>query len=571
MIRRPRAAGSTRRDQLAHQPPTPARRLQERNIDESSIPPPARVIWASINEQLGIIAVLIHNMVISPFTDRPWEHRTSADTAAPAFAKGLAMAQQEAGDLSLPDDEEYLRHANQADQHADLAGTISNDADKILDDAVEHPPGSRASGREAVAKHQADRELAGDRERDGDSRHREREIDRYLIIIAAVVLAALDVMLLWRPLLNLGGLTSAGELYKWVLALAFAGAQALAIDLTIHNYRQRERENCELRDSIKDHNRTARRGLIQRDPAAVGQPPPPIDDLSRVDERLRAAYRWLLATAIGVGAIGVFRVAFLSRGSGQSIVEATLFGAFVGMVLGALVLLLGAFACCGNRLGDRLRTGAVVIADIESRIQEGARQVGEARDAARLELTAADDARARAEDTREWVLGQYWQALLLAAGWLGLAKPLTDQTELVVPRKLSIADTAAAQIVMVTAKLRVIDQWLEGYGIADPAQPTTTWETPFEPGSSLAPATFTGRLVPAPEPGERGGLISIDHPIDPPPAEPRWLLVVAAAAALALALVAALIAPTPEGGTPTALEIANQGLGSSADARTTVR
>ena len=529
------------------------RRLQDRNIAEEDVPPRARAVWASVNEQVGMIAVLVHNMVVSPVTGQPWNNRTQADIAAPAFAKGLAMAQQEASDLSSPDDEEYLLRANQADQHADLCGTLIEDTNKIVDDTVEYPPGSRGSGREAIAKHRADRALAGEREVVGDSWHQKAEIERYWIIIVAVVLAALDVMLLWRPLLNLGWITSAGALYKWVLAFAFAGAQALYIDLAIHGYRERERENRELRDAIKDHNRAARGGLIRRDLTAVTQPPPPVRDLPTVDEQLRTAYRWLLATAIGVGAIGVFRVAFLSRGSGQSIVEATLFGAFVGMVLGALVLLLGVFACRGNRLGDRLRAGAAVVVDIENRVQEGARQVGEARDAARIELTAAEAARARAEDTREWVLGQYWQALLLAAGWLGMAKPLLDQTELVAPRKLSIANSATGQVQKVTDKLKMTDRWLTADGLVASIEPAATPDaTPATPGTALelhSATTLvgpTGRLVAAPRAGESGRLVRVGTEVEPPPTEPRWLLAVAAAAAVVLALVAAVIAPTPD-------------------------
>jgi hypothetical protein len=359
---------------------------------------------------------------------------------------------------------------------------------------VEYPPGSRGSGREAISKHDADRELADERERDGDSRHRQREVERFWIILAAVVLTALDVMLMWRPLLNLGTLNSAGALYKWVLALAFAGAQAMSIDLAVHKYRERERANTELRDAVKDYNRTARRSQAQRDLAAVAQAPPPVDELPASDEKLRAAYGWLLTTAIGVGIIAIIRVAFLSRSSGQSIIEATVFGAFVGMFLGALVLLLGSFACRGNRLGERL----------------------------------------------QWVLGQYWQALLLATGWLGLAKPPVDHTELVAPRGLEIADAATRQVETVTSKLHVIDQWLAGKQVI--AKPSTTGA-----GFALAagaPSASTGRLVEGPKPGERGGLVPVGYRIDPPPTEPRWLLIVAVIAAIGIAFGAAVIAPT---------------------------
>lgn len=525
-------------------------RLTERNIGEEQIPHQAKVVWGNIDRQQGTIAVLIHNLVVNPHTGQAWNGRSIEAGAPLAFAQGLAMAQQEAGDQSLPDDEECLRHATQARQHADIAGAVIEETEKILDDAVEYPPGSRCAGRKAIAGHHADQELARQREQDGDSRHQQRPVERYWIILAALVLAALDIMILWRPLLNLDySLDSAGSLSKWVLALAFAGAQALFIDLAVHKYCEQERANTELRDAVKDYNRSVQRGLAESDLAAVAQRPRALDDLPAADEKLRAAYRWLFTTAAGVGVIAVFRVAFLSRAGGQSIIEATVFGAFVGLFLGALVLLIGSFACRGNRLGDRLRVGAGVVADIESRIQEGDRQVAEARDAARGELTNAEEARARAEDTREWVLQQYRQGFLYATGWLGLAKPPVDLADLVVPRKLEIADAATNQVHAANNKLEVIDQWLASeHGVTEPLhQPAT-------PGAALAlpQAASAVRIIEAPRPGERGRVVPVGCRMDPAPTEPRWLLVVAAAAAIGIALGAAVIAPTPEGGTPTA-------------------
>ena len=523
--------------------------LTERNIGEEQIPHQAKVVWGNIDRQQGTIAVLIHNLVVNPHTGQAWNGRSIEAGAPLAFAQGLAMAQQEAGDQSLPDDEECLRHATQASQHADIAGAVIEETEKILDDTVEYPPGSRCIGRKAIAGHHADQELARQREQDGDSRHQQRPVERYWIILAALVLAALDVMILWRPLLNLDSLDSAGSLYKWVLALAFAGAQALSIDLAVHKYCERERANTELRDAVKDYNRSAQGGLAESDLAAVTQRPRALDDLPAADEKLRAAYRWLFTTAAGVGVIAVFRVAFLSRAGGQSIIEATVFGAFVGLFLGALVLLIGSFACRGNRLGDRLRAGAGAVADIESRIQEGDRQVAEARDAARGELTNAEKARARAVDTREWVLQQYRQGFLLATGWLGRAKPPVALADLVVPRKLEIAAAATDQVHAASNKLEVIDRWLAGkHVVAETLADSST------PGAALAlpQATSAVRIIEAPRPGEHGRVVPVGCRMDPAPTEPRWLLVVATVAAIGIALGAAVIAPTPEGGTPTA-------------------
>lgn len=246
-----------------------------------------------------------------------------------------------------------------------------------------------------------------------------------------------------------------------------------------------------------------------------------------------------------MGVIAVSRVAFLSRGAGQSIAEATLFGAVVGLILGGLVLLLGSVACRGNRLGDRLQAGAAVIAGIESRVQEGEQRVGAERDAARTELTAAEDARAQANDTREWVIGEYRQAVLLATGWLGLTAPPVD---LVVPRELEIADAAARQVQRVTAKLDAIDQWLSSSTPADTpdgrasAQGTALELAAGAPPPMETPPAPAGLLVP-----RIGGVVPLSPQLPPPPTEPWWLLLAGAAAAVAIAAGAAFIAPTPEG------------------------
>ncbi|MGH3830763.1 MAG: hypothetical protein ACRDRS_10000 [Pseudonocardiaceae bacterium] len=549
-----RQAGTRARGSPQQSLVPPAHRLKERNIAEELIPDQAKAVWGSIDPQQGAIAVLIYSQVVDP-TGQPWQGR-SVETAAPlAFASGLLMAQQEAVDLSRPDDEEYLRHANQASQHADLAGAMIEEAEKILDDTVEYPPGARCSGREAIAKHRADRELAHQRKQDGDSRHQHGPVERYQIFLYALVLSALDIMLLWRPLLNLGSpFDSAGALTKWVIALLFAGAQAATIEFVVHKYREKERENTELRDAVKDYNRSARRGgPAQRGLAVLTQQPPAVDELPAADEKLRAAHRLLLAMAIGVGFITVFRVAFLTRASGRSIIEATVFGAFVGLILGALVLLLGLFACRGNQLGDRLRAGAAVVAHIEIQLLERGRQVAVARHSARLELTDAETARARAAATRSWVLNQYRQAFLLATGWLGLTKPPVNLADLVPPHQLEIADAATDQVDAVNDKLTVIDRWLAGPQIVldDPQNEPSTSGAALEPPE----ATSAVRRVDPPLPGEPGRVVPALHSMDPPPTEPRWLLAVAAVAAIGIAFGAAVIAPTPEGGTPTAITI----------------
>lgn len=552
MIRRtgwPHAGSHNHTEPIAASPP---RWLMPLTIAPQHIPRPALPLWPSLDEQVAIRAALIYNMVIDPDTEAPWadpwtgERQEVALLAPAAFASVVAMGQKEAVTLSTDEDREYLDLVKETDRDADAARAAIEDTDKIRDDLVEFPVGSQRTGREAITRHQADQRLAEDREQDGDSRHRQRMIDRLWIVLAAIFLAALDVLLLWRPLLNLGALDSAGVLYKWVLALAFAGAQAYFIDLAVHRYRERHREAFELRDAMKDHRRGVERGFVNRDRTALARPAPPVEDVHAADGELRGAFHWLVMTAVLVGAIGVVRVAFLSRGTGQSIAEATLFGAVVGIVLGGLVLLLGSVACRGNRLGDRLQAGAAVVAEIGSRILEGERRIADNRDAARIELTAAEDARARASDTRAWVIGEYRQAVLLATGWLGLDEP---SVELVAPRKLEIADAAERQVQEVTAKLEVIDRWLAigGFGEAlhgKSSAPSTAPELPV--GTSASAPDM--RSYPTAPPAKRTvGVAPLSPQLPPPPAEPWWLLLAGAVAAVAIAIAAAVVAPTPEG------------------------
>lgn len=527
--------------------PEQPRRLRERNFAAEDVPPQARAIWPALNTQVAIIGALIHNQVIDPATGQTWRGQQMESLTPTAFAQGITMAQEEADDMSRPEGDEYLQHANQADEQANHACAVMEDVEKICSDLVEFPPGSRCSGQEAIAQHQADRGLAGQRERDGNSRHRQRPIEWMWIVLATVVLAALDVMLLWSPLFNLGSLNSAGALYRWVFAFALAALQAFGMELVIRKYRDHERDATERRDAVRDCIRAAQHGPVRSDRVAVA-PAPLATEIDTADRELRVAYRWLLLTATAFGIIGVVRVAFLSRGSGQSLAEATLFGAFVGVMLGALVLRLGEVASRGNRLGDRLQAGAAVVADIECRVQEGERRVGAYRDATRLELTTAESARARAADTQQWVIGQYQQALLLAASWLGVTKLPAEHSELIVPRKLDVCDTATHQVQVVIGKLAVVDHWL-----ANPQY--TASLAKGAPGAVLEPtagppAEATRPIFDGPAPGQPGGLVRVGYQIPPVPTESPWLLIALAAAAVAIALAAALIAPTPENATP---------------------
>lgn len=522
------------------------RRLKERHIAQETIPSQAATLTGQISQQVLAIAVLIHNMVINPFTRQPWTPDQSVeDGARTAFAEGLAMCQEEAVTISLPGDEASLQRANDAECDVDLAGHSIEQTMQILDDNVDYPPGSQCRARQAINEHQADRNLSLERERDGDVRHQQRAIERGWTVIAALVLSGLEVLLLWKPVLGLSAVAFADDLVKWCLALGFAAAQTLAIDFTVHRFREREREATDRHDAVNDFNRIVRQGPHREDLAAAAQSPPDLDKVREADAALTRAHQLLGLVAGGVGLVAIIRVAFLVREIGRSILEATVFAAFVGLLLGALVYLLGLIACRGNRLGDRLRAGAEVVADIDNRILEGTNRVAHARDSARLNLIAAAEARTWAEETREWVVDQYRQALLLAARLLGLPQPPVALSELVVSRELKVADATSKKIDEANNKLIKVNQWLA----APKLEPAIEQE---HAGKEVALASENRgpqpvRVIPAPTSGELGQIVPASLTIGPRPTAPRWLLPAAASGCIVVAFVAALIAPTPEG------------------------
>lgn len=551
--------GTARQEQWSWPPELPVRRIHpahvprraelewpwgDRDADDESTPPQGRP-----EPQVAVRAAITHNRVADPETGRPWsgaDNPVDLEKAArPAFAQAVTMLQEDAVGASITFDLTALEAAERAAGRTAVAETARERTERIHDDVVEYPPGGSATVREVMADYEADRKVGDERRREGDSRHEVAPVARHWVVLAAVLLAVLDVALLWRPLLGLGALDDAGALYKWALAVGFAGLQAFFIDLAVNLYREADRDSAERRARVGDHNRWIDRAIAARDKVAMSTPPPPAHEVKAADDRMRTRRRWLYAAAAGVGIVGVFRVAFLSRAAGQSLAEAVVFGSVVGLVLGGLVVLLARLACRGNRLGDRLRAGAAVQLAVDERVAEGREEVARARAEAGRELVSAERARVWAVDVREWVVAQYRSVILLAASWLDLERPPIDDNELISPRRLEVADAAKRLIDAVQERLAVVDAWLGDGAATTSRDGHVPHELPI--GTAGKTAALGPFVVPASGIGGGDGLVDMKVRLGRPPAEPRWLVAVGCAVVVVVAVTAAWIAPTPEG------------------------
>ncbi len=144
------------------------------------------------------------------------------------------------------------------------------------------------------------------------------------------------------------------------------------------------------------------------------------------DAELRSAGGWLLGAAVATAVIGPARVAYLARISNLSVVEAALFAVVAALFLGGLVVLMGFLSCRGNRLGDRLGIGTGIVEAVEQRDRECRENVADAQERARRWLVTADQATARGDETRAWVIEGYLRSMMLARDWCDLDPSVFD-------------------------------------------------------------------------------------------------------------------------------------------------
>lgn len=404
-------------------------------------------VWAS--------AMRMYYAVMDPVSGQPWAKTDLQISARNAIEQEAAGCQKVAIDKAQPHDNDADAAAHDADHHADSAIEWMDQADKAFDDPVMGPDGAQISGHELSRVHESDNTTAKLRAGDGDTRHLQAQVPHAWFTISSIVLALLDVFLLWKPILGLGSLSTSGMLVRWLIGITFAGAQALMIDRSLAAYLMAERASTDRRAVVADYNR----GMRQRDPRWFGQEPER-HLIDAADRRLVVKHRLLCGAATLVAMIGGVRVAYLARSGGLPVIEAALFAAVLAITLGALVMLLGWAGARGNQLGDRLSLGARELAAIEDRIQECRSQVSAEREQANSALAASEQSTALADDIRERVSADYRSAVLLFCAWTSL-DPNKFGTITMVTRTLPIADSAAKLRDEVRATLTIVSEWLD--------------------------------------------------------------------------------------------------------------
>lgn len=516
------------------------KQLPSRNLVEEQLPLQARHAQGQIDRDMFATAVTIHNGVINPVTGLPWSDRPTEMSFVASCEDMVIECQNWTRKQCRPDDDNSLQRTTEALEATASAIDVMQNLETALDENVKDPRGGRSPAREVIANHKSDQALAADREREGDNRHDDKPVAHAWIVVAAGVLAVLDLMLLWRPVLQLAALDSAAMLFQWVVAGVLSAATALFIEITVRHYQRAERHSTDRRDAVRDRNRT----VASDNHSALAERPPDLTQVDTADGKLRSAGGWLLGAAVATAVIGAARVAFLARGSGQSIVEAALFAIVAALFLGGLVVLMGFLSCRGNQLGDRLRIGTAVVEGVEQHHRQNREEVAEAREGARQLLVAADEAAAQGDETRAWVLEGYKRSMLLACRWCGLDRSVFAGVRLDACSR-PLAEEAARKKDDTLAVLEVIDKWLATpQGIAERLRQRGT-----VPALAAAPGHAPARVrtVASPRDDQPSTVVPLESPLPEEPRISRRLMALGAAIAVATAVIVAILASPPEG------------------------
>ena len=328
-----------------------------KELTPDRIPRRAQALRGLVPPDVLAIAVEIHNTVADPRTGDPYSSGDHSSQCEQAFRAAWTSAQEDAAVTALPHDEAYRHAAGVALAAATDAVEIAARTDGLVIGQWWDPGHHRHAwrGRSDPSGGRGARPDPGAQRRSPTWAYC---VGRSVILAGTVVYGLLDLFLLYVPILNLDfDVDSVGDLLRWTIGLVLAAAQALALDQSLARHAHAERVATDLRDGIDDFNAVAHHQL--------GTTPPTPADLESADRQLRWAQH-VLATVAGLTAVmAAWRVAALARQGGLTVAEGALFGGAVGLVLGLLLLVLGAQLCRGNALGDRLGTGAEIVEETD--------------------------------------------------------------------------------------------------------------------------------------------------------------------------------------------------------------
>jgi len=483
-----------------------APRIRERLFNESDVPRCALPEYGAVEPREWQNAVFLYIGGLEPSTGKPWNDAQPSDQVARnTLEQGVAACQADGVLLSGPDDEESAELSADAAQQADEATSAISQAEAVLDKLFVDADGGQSPAREVIAEHLQDQVLAEERVRGGDTRHTQAVAAHGVIVVPSILLALADLLLLWKPILGLGSLSSGGMIWKWAVGGALAGFVALVVERSVWHYRMAERESVDRRAALADCHRALGRGRW-----TSGMSVPSESEIAGADRRVVVAHGWLAAAAGVTGVGGAMRIAILAA-SGNPVVLSGIYGAIGGVFLFAAVVLLSYWACRGNHLGDRIRQGGELVERIGAHYQRFVAAVQEHRDHAYDRLAEAEKTATAAVEIRERVAAQYWQAMLMCWRWAGFDRAILEHPGQVVARSLPIVEQAEKQRESARVRIDHIDKWLR-------EQQPTVARVAREPlalpaGQDRPPSRV---LVKPPPLGSPGGLI---NPLPDLPAE----------------------------------------------------
>ena len=508
-----------------------------KELTPDRIPRKAQALRGLVPPDVLVIAVEIHNTVADPRTGDPYGSGDHSRQCEQAFRAAWTSAQEDAAATALPHDEAYREAAGVALAATTDAAQIAARTDGVADRAVVGPSGATVTRGEAAATHRADAALARARERRGNLRHGQRAIGRGVIIAGTVVYGLLDLFLLYVPILNLDFVVdTVGDLLRWTIGLVLAAAQALALDQALARHAHAERVATDLRDGIDDFNAVAHQ--------QVGTTPPTPADLETADRQLRWAQHVLAAVAGLTAVMAAWRVASLARQGDLTVAEGALFGGAVGLVLGLLLLVLGAQLCRGNALGDRLRAGSVIVEETDHMRLSGFEAVAAAYADGSAALDLAAEHRARGDEARTAVARTHWDAVQRAAVLLGVDRPPVPRDDECFARPLPIRGDAEATSGTARAALADVAAWL--HQTDGSATQRAELRADGRPTGEVELGAWDGTALTGHRAVVRGP--RVDKPT--PPREPCWIVALGVALTVVAAIAASNSTVPPSSGLP---------------------
>jgi hypothetical protein len=490
------------------------------------VPPQARAAAAAVDPGVWSAAVSTYLTVVDPRTGQPYSGRPIEDAASGAIPLATSSCRSLAVGFSTEIDKQVTELEVSAATRLATAVDHIEHAARLMDEPMTGPDGEVVDGHGLRAVQQADEELARQRSAEGDSRHTEQTWPSGWRILAATLLGGLDILLLWKPLLNLTFEASSSNVFQWAISLGMTGLQVLAIEWCARAYVNSERVSVDRRAAAGDFNRPLKTGRIVLD-----RPAPTTEEIREADQRMTQAYRWLVIVASFIAMIGGVRVAVLGKRAELTMFEAALFGTIIGVILGVLVVLMARLYCRGNLLGDRLRREHEAMDELNEKIQFTRDAVATERETALGALADADLLSATGTRVRVQAVADYWRAIQLAWTWFGLPHSQLDFPSF---ERDALPHLANSQPIRddLRRKLDRVNAWL-----AD--RPTV-----FDRALALLPAGAAAG--PARFPLARAELMVADpEPValPPLPAPPHILMVVGVALTVTAVVLTAYLSP----------------------------